>query len=63
MSLALGVALGPLSAGIAFDTFGTYDHFLILTMVLTGISAIALFTMGATPAMDQEGAKQHEFGS
>lgn len=62
MSLALGVALGPLGAGVAFDMYGSYDPFLILTMILTGISAIALFTMGSVPTMDLEGAKEHEFG-
>ncbi len=49
MALSLGVAFGPLGAGATFDAFGGYAPFLQLTAVLMGISAVALFSLSATP--------------
>ncbi|WP_373097436.1 MFS transporter [Zhongshania sp.] len=53
MALSLGTAFGPLGAGAAYDHFGSYDEFLMLTAILMGISAIALFTLGKTPTAQQ----------
>ena len=52
MALSLGTALGPLAAGAVFDQHGSYAVFLEWTMVLTTASAIALISLGATPAAD-----------
>lgn len=50
MALALGTAFGPLAAGAAFDRYGSYAPFLVLTMALMATSAIALLSVGsATP--------------
>ncbi len=49
MALSLGVAFGPLGAGAAYDIYGGYASFLYLTMVLMALSAVALFSLGATP--------------
>src|SRR5262249_49025442 len=44
-ALALGVAFGPLGAGAAFDRFGGYSQFLVLTMIFMAISSAALATL------------------
>ncbi|MBN4055557.1 MFS transporter [bacterium AH-315-K03] len=49
MSLSLGTAFGPLAAGAVHDHFNSYEPFLILTSVLMGLSAIALFSLKSTP--------------
>jgi MFS family permease len=41
---ALGAALGPLGAGATYDQFGSYAHFLTLTIVLMLISSIIIGT-------------------
>jgi MFS family permease len=48
-ALALGVAFGPLVAGSSYDSYGSYGHFLALTMVLMGISSVALASMRHAP--------------
>jgi MFS family permease len=48
-ALALGVAFGPLVAGMAYDSYGSYDPFLVLTMVLMGASSIAVASLGRPP--------------
>ncbi len=53
MALSLGVAFGPLGAGAAFDRYGSYGPFLMLTAVLMAISAVALFSLGRTPTAEQ----------
>lgn len=45
MALAAGVAFGPVAAGAVFDRYESYAPFLMLTAVLMGASAIALFTL------------------
>jgi MFS family permease len=45
-ALSVGVAFGPLAAGAAFDQYGSYAPFLMLTMVLMALSALALATLG-----------------
>ena len=51
-ALSLGTALGPLGAGAVFDAYGSYQPFLVLTAALTGTSAIALFSLRATPTAE-----------
>lgn len=48
-ALALGVAFGPLAAGAAFDRFGSYAQFLMLTMVLMAMSSVALGSLRRGP--------------
>ncbi|MDG4668407.1 MFS transporter [Mycobacterium sp. 236(2023)] len=48
-ALSLGTAFGPLAAGATSDIFGGYTNFLILTMVLMGISSLALASLKAPP--------------
>lgn len=45
-ALSVGVAFGPLTAGAAFDQYGSYAPFLMLTMALMALSALALATLG-----------------
>jgi MFS family permease len=52
-ALALGVAFGPLAAGAAFDKYGGYSQFLMLTMVLMALSSIALATLRRAPFAPQ----------
>ncbi|TGD71202.1 MFS transporter [Mangrovimicrobium sediminis] len=49
MALSLGVAFGPLGAGLTYDMFDSYAPFLELTAVLMGLSAVALFSLRSTP--------------
>lgn len=52
MSLSLGTSFGPLSAGAIFDRFESYAPFLVLDIVLMGLSSLALLSLGRTPAAD-----------
>lgn len=45
-ALALGVAFGPLGAGAAFDRYGSYAQFLLLTMAFMAVSSLALASLG-----------------
>ena len=49
MALSLGTAFGPLAAGTVFDHFDSYAPFLMLAIVLMGVSAMALFSLGPAP--------------
>ena len=53
MALSLGTAFGPLGAGAAFDAYGSYAPFLVLTAVLMGLGAVALFSLRSTPDADE----------
>jgi predicted MFS family arabinose efflux permease len=44
-ALALGVAFGPLGAGAAYDRYGSYAQFLVLTMAFMAISSLALASL------------------
>lgn len=44
-ALALGAAFGPLAAGGAFDYYGSYKQFLIVTIVCMGLSSVAMATL------------------
>ena len=44
-ALALGVAFGPLGAGAAFDRYGSYAQFLVLTMAFMAVSSVALASL------------------
>jgi MFS family permease len=48
-ALSLGTAFGPLAAGATFDRFGSYAPFLVLTMVLMGVSSLALASLRLPP--------------
>lgn len=48
-ALSLGTAFGPLASGATFDRFGSYTPFLILTIVLMGLSSLALATLRSPP--------------
>ena len=48
-ALSLGTAFGPLAAGLTFDTFGGYRGFLMLTIVLMGLSSLALASLKRPP--------------
>ncbi|MDB5970373.1 MAG: transporter [Hydrocarboniphaga sp.] len=49
MALACGTAFGPLAAGTVFDHYGSYAPFLMLTIALMAVSAVALFSLGLPP--------------
>ena len=57
MALSLGTAFGPLAAGTVFDHFDSYAPFLMLAIVLMGVSAIALFSLGPAPATAETSAQ------
>jgi MFS family permease len=48
-ALSLGTAFGPLISGATFDRFGSYEPFLILTMVLMGASSLTLASLKSPP--------------
>ncbi|HEX2213874.1 MAG TPA: MFS transporter, partial [Mycobacterium sp.] len=48
-ALSLGTAFGPLASGATFDRYSSYEPFLILTMILMGISSLALATLTTPP--------------
>ncbi len=47
-ALSVGVALGPLAAGAAYDMFGGYSQFLWLTMAAMAASGLAILSIGRT---------------
>lgn len=62
-ALALGVAFGPLGAGAAFDRYGSYGQFLLLTMAFMALSSLALATLSrprfGVPGHSQASATRH----
>lgn len=48
-ALSLGTAFGPLAAGATFDRFGGYEPFLVATVVLMGLSSLALASLRRPP--------------
>lgn len=48
-ALSLGTAFGPLAAGLTFDRFGGYSGFLVLTIVLMGLSSLSLACLRRPP--------------
>lgn len=56
MALTLGTAFGPLAAGAVFDRYHSYVPFLMLTVVLMAVSAIALASLGPPPPAAQPAA-------
>ncbi|UXA17930.1 MFS transporter [Mycobacterium sp. SMC-4] len=48
-ALSLGTAFGPLASGATSDIFGGYAPFLVLTMVLMGLSSVALALLKPAP--------------
>ncbi len=58
-ALSLGTAFGPLAAGLSYDRFGGYSEFLVLTMVLMGVSSLALAGLRPAPVWpDPSGGAQ-----
>lgn len=55
-ALSLGTAFGPLAAGATFDRFGGYPPFLVLTIVLMGLSSLALATLRSPPDWSNQAA-------
>ena len=53
MALSLGTAFGPLAAGAIYDLYGSYTQFLYLTIVLMGISAVALISLGSAKTAEE----------
>ena len=53
-ALNLGSAFGPLAAGATYDRTGSYSSFLILTMVLMTVSALALASLRKPPYIAHE---------
>ncbi|MGE2729462.1 MFS transporter [Mycolicibacterium vaccae] len=51
-ALSLGTAFGPLASGATSDHFGGYAPFLILTMVLMGVSSVALALLKPAPVWE-----------
>ncbi len=52
MALSLGTAFGPTTAGAVFDKYGSYDPFLIATVVMMGIASIGVFSLQWNKAAD-----------
>ncbi|PEG38877.1 MFS transporter [Mycolicibacterium duvalii] len=48
-ALSLGTAFGPLASGATSDHFGSYAPFLVSTMVLMGVSSVALALLRPAP--------------
>lgn len=44
-ALSLGAAFGPLAAAAIYDRQGSYEHFLMLTIVCMGASSVALLSL------------------
>ncbi|MGE2837168.1 MFS transporter [Mycobacterium sp. SMC-4] len=51
-ALSLGTAFGPLASGATSDHFGGYAPFLVLTMVLMGVSSLALALLKPAPVWE-----------
>ncbi|KUI35645.1 MFS transporter [Mycobacterium sp. IS-1496] len=49
-ALSLGTAFGPLAAGATSDHFGDYTNFLIVTIVLMGLSSALLASLAPQPS-------------
>lgn len=49
VSMTAGTATGPLTAGAIFDSFGSYDNYLMLIIPLVLIAALSVGTMGPAP--------------
>jgi MFS family permease len=45
-ALGLGIAFGPLAAGMAYDRYDSYSQFLNLTMVCMAVSSLSLASLG-----------------
>lgn len=52
-ALSIGTALGPLSAAAVYDYFGSYEPFLLLTMIFMACSSLALASLPRIPDQAQ----------
>jgi predicted MFS family arabinose efflux permease len=50
-ALTIGVAFGPLAAGIVFDQYGSYAPFLAITMAFMATSSLILASLPRPPAI------------
>ncbi|MBX3510337.1 MAG: MFS transporter [Hyphomonadaceae bacterium] len=49
LMLSLGSALGPVTAGLVFDQFGSYLYFLLAMIPLCALGAVIISTLGPYP--------------
>jgi MFS family permease len=49
LGMAVGTTLGPLSAGAAYDLFGSYDNFLLLVFPLVIVGSALIGSLGPYP--------------
>lgn len=49
MAMATGTAIGPLVAGTFFDSFGSYDNYLLMLIPMVVIAALSVGTLGPAP--------------
>ncbi len=54
-AIAVGMGLGPVSAGAVFDHFGSYAPFLWLTVALMALSAASIAALHRTPVIEGGG--------
>lgn len=52
MALSLGTAFGPTSAGMVYDKFGSYEPFLIATVIMMGIASAGLLSLRSNKGFD-----------
>lgn len=49
MAMTAGTATGPLVAGSFFDTYGSYDNYLLIIIPMVVIAALSVGTLGPAP--------------
>ncbi len=49
MAMTAGTATGPLVAGSFFDTYGSYDNYLLMIIPMVVIAALSVGTLGPAP--------------
>ncbi len=49
MAMTAGTAAGPLVAGSFFDTYGSYDNYLLMILPMVVIAALSVGTLGPAP--------------
>lgn len=47
--IAAGSGLGPVAAGLIFDSYGSYDPFLVIGIVASIVSSGLIISLGAYP--------------
>lgn len=49
LAMTAGTATGPLSAGLIFDRYGSYDNYLMLIIPMVIVAALSVGTLGPAP--------------